>query len=321
MKRQVSESSLLNPGSFKRILFIGDITGESALEALERQLPLWRTHWRPDFVVVNAENLAVTGHEASSGFGMTPAGLARLFGLGVDLVTGGNHSWDGPYAAEVHRDMRVVRPLNYSAHAPGRGAGIIKREGFHLGVVNLVSRSALSQADAPLDALERQLQIWGDSVDAVVVDFHGESVAEKLSLAFAVDGQVAAVLGTHTHVPTLDTRVLPGGTAYVSDVGMTGPGGGLQGIAPGPFVESLRSRLPATLPMTLATGTTEFGAVLVTLSASGRTALSINRLDAAHGDVRLWQGAGAVAEREMEPEREWAKGAELRVLEGRNDPC
>ena len=162
--------------STQRILFIGDITGEEALSALERQLPLWRARWQPDFTVANAENLALTGAAASSGFGMTPGGLARLFDLGVDLVTGGNHSWDGPHAAEVHQDERVLRPLNYLAHAPGRGAARVVRAGFCLGVINLVSRTALAQADAPLDALDAQLRCWGDSVDAVLVDFHGESV-------------------------------------------------------------------------------------------------------------------------------------------------
>jgi metallophosphoesterase (TIGR00282 family) len=261
----------------KRLLFIGDIVGEVGLAHLEAVLPHLKATLRPDFIVANAENLALTGSQTRTGCGMTPELVARLFGAGVDLVTGGNHSWDGPASARVHEEARVLRPLNYGTAAPGRGAAIVDREGFQLGVINLVGRSTLPLADDPLAVIEVQLAGWSE-VDAVLVDFHSESVTEKLALAYALAGRVTAVLGTHTHVPTTDLRLLPGGTAYVSDVGMTGPSGGIQGYAPEPFVQALRTRLPSDQPVSFATGPIEFGAVYV--DVKGRFATAIARVEA-----------------------------------------
>lgn len=262
----------------RRILFIGDVVGEAGLAAVEDRLPRLRRRLAPDFVLVNGENAALAGANPMDGAGMTPRDLERLFALDVDVVTGGNHSWDGPHAAEVHAHPRVLRPLNTSPAAPGRGAVVVEQGGVRLGVVNLASRTALHHADAPLDALLRQLRAWAadGAPELVVVDFHGESVSEKQIFAWSVAGTVTAVLGTHTHVATLDTRILPGGTAYVSDVGMTGPGGGMQGYEPEVFVEAMRTRLPIRGTGGWATGPVEFGAVIVT--AVGGRAVSIERI-------------------------------------------
>lgn len=264
-----------------KLLFIGDIVGETALAYLETRLPELRATYHPDFVIANAENLDITRHNPSPGnCGMTTPSLTRLFALGVDLVTGGNHSWDGPEGMSIHADPRILRPLNYGDQVPGRGATILTRgNGAHavrLGVINVISRSALPAADAPLAALDAQLDAWQNQTDLILVDFHGESVTEKLSVGFAVDGRVTALVGTHTHVPTLDTRILPNGTAYVTDVGMTGPNAGIQGYAPSGFVKRTRLRLPTGDPLTLADGPIELGAVLITC-ASGR-AHSIERI-------------------------------------------
>lgn len=258
-----------------RLLFIGDIVGESGLAYLEACLPALVEHHQPTFVIANAENIDLSPTQ-SGACGMRTASLNRLFSLPVDLVTGGNHSWDGEEGQTVHADMRVLRPLNYGEHAPGRGAAVLEKGGVRLGVVNLVSKTALRFADEAIDALERQLTAWSGAVDLVLVDFHGESVTEKLTFAFAFDGRVAAVVGTHTHVQTTDTRILPQGTAYVTDVGMTGPGGGIQGYAPARFVNSLRLRLPSTDSFTLASGEVELGAVLVT--CEGARAVEIVRV-------------------------------------------
>lgn len=260
-----------------KLLCIGDIVGEPGLAYLEQRLPALRAAYAPDFVVANAENLDITRQASAGGScGMTIASLARLFALGVDLVTGGNHSWDGPEGMQVHDDPRILRPLNYGAGAPGRGAAIVTRSDLRLGVINVVSRTALAQADAPLAALDAQVAAWIGQTDLILVDFHGESVTEKLAVAFAVDGRVAAVVGTHTHVRTLDTRVLPQGTAYVTDVGMTGPGGGIQGYHPTRFVNQARLRLPTGDLFSLADGGVELGAVLITCVA-GR-AVAIERI-------------------------------------------
>lgn len=217
-----------------RLLFIGDIVGQPALDYLERHLPTLITSNQADFVVANAENLEVSG----VGAGMTGASLERLFRAGVQLVTGGNHSWDGPEGNSVHTDSRVLRPLNVGSMRPGRGAGVVTSSaGVRLGVVNVAGCSAISEVHPPLEATLRQLKGW--EVDTVLIDVHSESVFEKLGLAYALQGRAAAVLGTHTHVQTRDARVLPGGVAYLSDVGMTGPSGGMQGYDPAGFVVRL----------------------------------------------------------------------------------
>lgn len=268
------------------ILFVGDVVGTAGLELLAAELPRLRKVFDPTFLVVNAENIAITGPNPNTGCGMMPSDVERLLELGVDLITGGNHSWDGPHATEVLEHPRVLRPLNYGCQAPGRGAAIVTRGGLTLGVVNLVSRTALPNVDQPRDALERQLSRWDaeGAVDLVLVDFHGESVSEKQIFAWSFAGRVAAVLGTHTHVATLDTRILPGGTAFVSDVGMTGPGGGMQGYAPGIFIEAMRTRLPICQPASFAEGPAELGAVLV--GTHRDKAVSIERLLTPKGDTR-----------------------------------
>ncbi len=262
-----------------RILFIGDIVGEAGMALVESQLPLLRALHDPHFVVANAENAALHNENPVGGAGMTPSDVERLTSLGGDVITGGNHSWDGPFVDQVHADPRVLRPLNYGHGAPGKGATLVQREERSLGVVNLASRTALPHADLPYDVVQAQLHHWqaeSDKGALVVVDFHGASVSEKQIFAWAVAGQVTAVLGTHTHVATLDPHVLPGGTAYVSDVGMTGPGGGMQGYAPEIFVEAMRTRLPVRGRGGWAQGPVELGAVLVT--AARARAVAIERL-------------------------------------------
>lgn len=259
------------------LLFIGDIVGEVGVAAVEAQMPALRAQHQPDFIIANAENEIISFTPGAPGHcGMSPELNQRLFTAGVDLITGGNHSWDGPHGHTIHDDERVLRPLNYGQHAPGRGQAICVKPAGRLGVINVMSRTAMENADHPLMAVDAQLAAWRGAVDLVFIDFHGESVTEKLSFAFAIDGQAAAVVGTHTHVQTLDTRILPGGTAYVTDVGMTGPGGGVQGYAPAMFANSMRRRLYSGDPFTLASGAIEFGAVLII--CEGSHAQSITRL-------------------------------------------
>jgi metallophosphoesterase (TIGR00282 family) len=259
------------------LLFFGDIVGEVGVSAIETRLPALRASHQPDFIIANAENAIISNTPGAFGHcGMSPELNERLFAAGVDLITGGNHSWDGPYGRTIHDDRRVLRPLNYGAHAPGRGAAIVEKQGARLGVINLVSKTALTAADQPLAVLETQLLNWADATDLILIDFHGESVHEKVCFGFAVDGMVSAVLGTHTHVQTLDTRILPAGTAYVTDVGMVGPGGGVQGYAPALFANSMRLRLHSGDPFAFASGDVEVGAVLV--HCEGRQAVSIMRV-------------------------------------------
>ena len=259
------------------LLFIGDIVGGAGLALLEEELPALRARLRPDFIVANAENASLTGENPVDGAGMTRADVARLRALGVDAVTGGNHSLDSAEAVAALQEPEAVRPLNAGAERPGRGALVVARGGARLGVVSLASATAMPHVQPPYEALTRQLERWGDdAVDLVMVDFHGESVSEKQIFAWSVAGRVAAVLGTHTHVATLDDRVLPGGTAFVSDVGMTGPGGGMQGYAPDVFVDAMRHRHPVRGRGAFAQGPVELGAVLV--RTHGSRAVEIERV-------------------------------------------
>ncbi len=224
-----------------KVLFFGDVVGEPGLALLERVLPRLRQAYWPDFVVANGENLDITVPELGRA-GIHPESLGRLLALGVDVVTGGNHSFDPPWAEEVLGHSRVLRPLNYSRHAPGKGSLLLRKGEKALLVVNLAGRSALPHAGDPLEALEALLEEGPEA--PVLVDFHSESVFEKLGAAYLFDGRIAALLGTHTHVATQDARILSRGTAYVSDVGMVGGDGGFQGYEPDFLVEALRRRLP-----------------------------------------------------------------------------
>lgn len=263
-----------------RILFFGDLVGEMALRYLEENLHRLRRELGVDFVVANGENADLTD-PALGKAGMHPETVERLLACGVDAITGGNHSFDPPWAEEVLDHPRVLRPLNAGPFVPGRGYLLLEGKGRALAVVNLVGRSAWPPADDPLWALEGLLPSLEAGIP-IVVDFHSESVFEKLGLAFALDGRVGAVLGTHTHVPTQDLRILPRGTAYVSDVGMVGPSGGMQGYEPGFLVALLRGkRPPRGARLAWARGPLEVGAVVVDLE--GGRAKGIGRLEASRG--------------------------------------
>jgi hypothetical protein len=263
-----------------RVLFFGDLVGEMAIRYLEGNLPRLRRELGVDFVVVNGENADLTD-PALGKAGMHPETVDRLLACGVDAITGGNHSFDPPWAEDLLDHPRVLRPLNAGPFAPGRGYLVLEGRGKGLVVVNLVGRSAWPPADDPVWALEGLLPGLEAGMP-VLVDFHSESVFEKLGLAFALDGRVAAVLGTHTHVPTHDLRILPRGTAYVSDVGMVGPSGGMQGYEPGFLVAALRrKRLPRRGRLAWARGPLEVGAVVVDLD--GGRAKAIQRLQALQG--------------------------------------
>lgn len=260
-----------------KILFIGDITGDTGLQYLEKRIPELVAEHHLDFVVANAENMDTNTAKIGRGScGMRVESLERLFATGVDLVTGGNHSWDGPDMERVQADPRVIRPLNFGSVAPGRGAAIVTKNGLRLGVINAASRTAISDVDHPLDVIERQVDAWAGQVDMILVDFHGGSVTEKMIIGFAFAGKVTGVVGTHTHVRTLDTQLLPGGTAYVTDVGMTGPSGGIQGYDAAKFVAETRLRLFLPEPIKLANGAVELGAVVIT--CEGMTATAIERI-------------------------------------------
>ncbi|MDR3408019.1 MAG: TIGR00282 family metallophosphoesterase [Methylovirgula sp.] len=202
-----------------RLLFIGDIVGRAGRLALTDNLPDLRRAWRLDCVVVNGEN-------AAGGFGITEAILGDFLAAGADCVTLGNHAFDQREALSfIAHQPRLVRPANFPPGAPGRGAALIETAaGARVLVINLMGRLFMDALDDPFAVGEREIAACplGEACDAVIVDFHAEATSEKQAFAHLVDGRVSLVVGTHTHVPTADYQILPQGTAYQSDAGMTG---------------------------------------------------------------------------------------------------
>jgi metallophosphoesterase (TIGR00282 family) len=212
------------PEAIASILFIGDVVGSLGRHTLLGLLPVLRERHAPTFVVVNGEN-------AAGGLGITPKIADELFAAGVDVITLGNHAYHRreifPY---LDRHDAILRPFNYLRSQPGHGVCVVEKDGLRLGVVNIsgnlflrAGRPAFTDIDVALGELDGR-------VDHLLVDFHAEATSEKVAMGWHLDGRVSAVVGTHTHVPTADGRVLPGGTAYITDVGMTGPRGGVIGV-------------------------------------------------------------------------------------------
>jgi 2',3'-cyclic-nucleotide 2'-phosphodiesterase len=202
-----------------RLLFIGDVVGRSGRAALLEQVPLLRARWRLDFIIVNGEN-------AAGGFGLTEAIFEDFLSVGVDAVTLGNHAFDQREALVfIERQTRLIRPANFPPGTPGRGATVVESEsGALLLVVNVMGRIFMEALDDPFAAIKRELGACplGEACHASVVDFHAEATSEKWAFGHFVDGRTSLVVGTHTHAPSADHRILAGGTGFISDVGMTG---------------------------------------------------------------------------------------------------
>jgi metallophosphoesterase (TIGR00282 family) len=231
------EASAEHPPGGASILFVGDIVGGIGRRTLLDSLPLLRERYAPTFVVVNGEN-------AAGGLGITPKIADQMFGVGVDAITLGNHTYHRreiyPY---LDSQRRIVRPANFLRSQPGHGTCVVERDGVSLGVVNLSGNLYLRAGRSAFTEIETALAELG-AVDHILVDVHAEATSEKVAMGWHLDGRVTAVVGTHTHVPTADGRVLPGGTAYITDVGMTGPRGGVIGVKREQAIESLLTQMP-----------------------------------------------------------------------------
>jgi hypothetical protein len=207
-----------------KLLFVGDVVGGIGRRTLAALLPGIRDAHRPDFVIVNGENSA-------GGVGVTEKTARELFDTGADAITLGNHAYrHREVYGYLDREERIVRPANYPKGSPGRGYTVVERDGMRLGVVNLSGLVFLQAVRSPFAEVDSVLSDLRGRADAVLVDMHAEATSEKVAMGWHLDGRVSACLGTHTHVPTADGRVLPGGTAYITDVGMTGPIGGVIGV-------------------------------------------------------------------------------------------
>jgi metallophosphoesterase (TIGR00282 family) len=224
-------------GNGVAILFVGDLVGGIGRRTLFDSLPILRERYEPTFVVVNGENVA-------GGLGITPKLADELLGSGIDAITLGNHTY---HRREIYQylnaEPRIVRPANFLRSQPGHGACVVEHDGVRLGVVNLSGNLYLRAGRSAFTEIEAALGDLG-SVDHILVDIHAEATSEKIAMGWHLDGRVTAVVGTHTHVPTADARVLPHGTAYITDVGMTGPRGGVIGVKREQAIESLLTQMP-----------------------------------------------------------------------------
>jgi metallophosphoesterase (TIGR00282 family) len=253
-----------------KVLFIGDITGKPGRRlVVNRVAALRRTHG-VDVVIANGEN-------AAGGLGITPDAATELLDAGVDLLTGGNHSWHHRDAYDLlDSEPRILRPANYPPGVPGRGAAVVRSTaGVPVGVLNLQGRVFMPELDDPFRLAREQAESLRASVPTVIVDFHAEATSEKVAMGWYLDGFVTAVVGTHTHVQTADERILPQGTAYITDVGMTGPRDGIIGMAREAILERFLTQLPARFQV--APGPVQLNAVIIAAEGDGR-ARSIERL-------------------------------------------
>ncbi|KMY69270.1 metallophosphoesterase [Desulfocarbo indianensis] len=255
------------------ILFIGDIFGEPGRRALERLLPRLRDGLEVDLVVANGEN-------AAGGLGLTARLARELWGCGVDVITTGNHVWkQRDLLPMLDEEDRVLRPANYPAGTPGHGHALVQAAGVKIGVVNLQGRVYMNELDDPFRCLDGLLAGPLAGAAIVVVDMHAEASSEKQALAWHVDGQVAAVVGTHTHVQTADEKILPGGTAFITDLGFTGPHRSVIGMDPKAAIERFLSQRP--LRFKVAKGDTRLQGALVKVDESVGQAVEITRLNQA----------------------------------------
>ena len=256
-----------------RILFVADVVGRPGRAAVTALLPRVREELRPHLTIVNGENSA-------GGFGITAATVAELRSAGADVVTTGNHVWDQKqFVEEITHVDRVLRPHNYPPGAPGTGALVVEADGEQVLVMNLQGRIFLPDLDDPFRCADEVLAAHPEP-RIVFCDMHAEATSEKAAMGWHLDGRASAVVGTHTHVPTADARVLTGGTAYVTDVGMVGPRDSVIGVQKEAALRRFRTGMPHRFET--ASGVVTFNSVLVRISRRTGRATSIQRIDREH---------------------------------------
>lgn len=252
-----------------RLLFIGDVVGSSGCEFLMKKLPAYKKENGVDVCIANGENSA-------QGNGVTPVSCKMLYDSGVDFITLGNHSFKRPEVLEyLDRESAIIRPYNFPEGASGSGIGIIDKGRYRIAVINLMGTVYMEALNNPFLEIEKALQET-DGCKIVVVDFHAEATAEKRALGYYLDGRVTAVLGTHTHVQTADAQILPEGTAYITDVGMTGPKESVLGIEPKLAIKKMKYHIPVRFQN--AEGRHEMNACLIDIDEKTGKAAYIKRV-------------------------------------------
>lgn len=254
-----------------KILFIGDIVGKPGRRAVRELLPWIVEERRIDFVIANCEN-------AAAGFGVTSEVIEELYGCRIDVLTSGNHIWDKKEIMDVAEGYEtLLRPANYPAGAPGRGSVVVARpDGIRVGVINLAGRVFMNPLDCPFRTADREIEEMKNKARVIIVDMHAEATSEKIAMGWYLSGRVTAVLGTHTHVQTADDRILPGETAYITDVGMTGPFDSVIGIRKEVILQRFLLQMPNKFDV--AKGDVRLQGVTVEIDPDGR-AKAIERVN------------------------------------------
>jgi len=254
-----------------RLLMIGDIVGRPGRRAVKQNLPDLLGGKKIDLVIANGEN-------AAGGNGITREVAREILSCGVDVITMGNHVWNQKESyTYIEKESRIIRPGNYPPGTPGRGAGIFKaKNGIDVGVVNISGRVFMQELDCPFRKADELVNGLKGKADIVLVDFHAEASSEKMAMGWYLDGRVSAVCGTHTHVQTADERVLPGGTAYISDVGMTGPADSVIGVKKELVIEKFITQMPRRFEV--AEGLFQFNAAIIEIDPLTARAVHIERI-------------------------------------------
>lgn len=253
-----------------KVLFIGDIVGKVGRNATRALLPNIIDRYKIDFVIANGENVA-------GGFGLTEKLVNDLFSFGVHIITTGNHVWDKKeFIPQISKYDRVLRPLNYPPGVPGFGSIIYPLNNLKIGVINLSGRVFMYNIDCPFRVGKEEVEKMKEKTNIIIIDFHAEATSEKIAFGYYMDGEVSAVLGTHTHVQTADERILPKGTAYITDVGMTGPYFSVIGIE----VEQIIERFLTNMPKRFETAKGEgcFNGVIIDIDEQSGKSNAIHRL-------------------------------------------
>jgi metallophosphoesterase (TIGR00282 family) len=270
-----------------RILFIGDIVGRPGRDLVKQGLATLVDHHTIDFVIANAEN-------AAAGFGITREIGEQLLDLGVEVMTSGNHIWDKKEALDyIGIEPRLLRPANYPAGAPGNGSYLARTStGASVGVINMMGRVFMTAIDDPFRVVSAQIEALKSRTRIIFVDFHAEATSEKIAMGWHLDGKVTAVVGTHTHVQTADDRILPKGTAYLTDVGMTGPHDSIIGVEVEPALNRFLTALPQKFET--ATGNPRLNAVIVEADDATGRAVDIERLSYSLDELKELSDVGSI---------------------------
>jgi metallophosphoesterase (TIGR00282 family) len=254
-----------------KVLFIGDIVGKTGRMAVKALLPNLVDKYKIDLVVANGENIA-------GGFGLTEQLVEELYKMGVHVITTGNHVWDKKdFVNYISKDGRVLRPLNYPPGVPGYGSIVhTMPNGQKVCVMNLQGRVFMSGLDCPFRAAKHELEKLSGEAKVIIVDFHAEATSEKIAFGYFLDGRVSAIVGTHTHVQTADEKILPQGTAYITDVGMTGPANSVIGIEVNQIIQRFLTAMPARFET--ASGDGILSGVVIEINGETGRATGIQRL-------------------------------------------